>query len=259
MTFRFQLFSDIHLETFKSYPIIPKLADYLFLAGDIGIITYSNYEHFFNYCSKNWKKVFYVIGNHEYYNKKTYDTMNTKYKDFFAKYNNVHLLDNSSYELDEVVIIGSTLFSEINDTRELNDFNKIHEYNADKTRKILLTKRTYNELHEKSKEYLIEQINNQTKPMIIMTRFPPIQSNTSDKKYDTQPMYLKKYFASNILKDIMTKNCKENINKIKCWIFGHTHYSNDFTYGTVRLISNQVGYIDEIIKFDNEGLFTIDL
>ena len=33
---KFQLFSDIHLEFYKSFPKLPILTDYLFLAGDIG-------------------------------------------------------------------------------------------------------------------------------------------------------------------------------------------------------------------------------
>ena len=69
-TFTFQLFSDIHLELLKSskFPKIKPLTDYLFLAGDIGKINTPNYELFFDYCSQNWKKVFYVLGNHEFYN-----------------------------------------------------------------------------------------------------------------------------------------------------------------------------------------------
>ena len=110
---KFQLFSDIHLEFYKSFPKLPILTDYLFLAGDIGIITLPNYKDFFDYCSSHWKKTFYVLGNHEYYNKKTYDKMNQKYKDFFDKYDNIHLLDNNTFELDDIVIIGSTLWSNV--------------------------------------------------------------------------------------------------------------------------------------------------
>jgi hypothetical protein len=107
--FTFQLYSDIHLEFYKSFPKIKPTAEYLFLAGDIGIITQPNFTNFFDYCSENWKHVFYVLGNHEYYNKKSYSKLNTMYKTLFEKYNNIHLLDNSSYELDNIKIIGSTL------------------------------------------------------------------------------------------------------------------------------------------------------
>ena len=79
--FTFQLFSDIHLELLKSskFPKIKPLTDYLFLAGDIGKINTPNYEPFFDYCSENWKKVFYVLGNHEFYNSnKDFKTLNQK-------------------------------------------------------------------------------------------------------------------------------------------------------------------------------------
>jgi hypothetical protein len=47
--FKFQLFSDIHLEYYKSFPIIPKIEKYLILAGDIGKIDTNNYKSFFDY------------------------------------------------------------------------------------------------------------------------------------------------------------------------------------------------------------------
>jgi predicted phosphohydrolase len=252
MSFTFQLFSDIHLEFNKTYPKITPLSDYLFLAGDIGIITYDNFEYFFDYCSKNWKKVFYVLGNHEYYNKKTYNIMNEKYKYFFEKYDNIYLLDNSYYELDEIVIIGSTLWSEITDTFDLNDFTKIHEYDETKKRKYGLSKDTFNKLHSESVDFLIETINKFDKKIIIMTHFPPIREMTSDPKYEDQSENIKNYFASDILLD--TKINKKNII---CWIFGHTHYSTDFKLNKIRLISNQLGYTEEKCKFNFDGIFTV--
>ena len=46
---KFQLFSDIHLELCKNVPYIKPLADYLFLAGDIGNISKPNLKLFIDY------------------------------------------------------------------------------------------------------------------------------------------------------------------------------------------------------------------
>ena len=51
MTFKFQLFSDLHQEFIINYYKIPPKADYLILAGDIHNISKSNFKLFFNYVS----------------------------------------------------------------------------------------------------------------------------------------------------------------------------------------------------------------
>ncbi len=68
--FKFQLFSDIHLEFSKTFFKLPPLTNYLFLAGDIGKLSHLTFKPFFDYCSNNWKEIFYVLGNHEYYSSK---------------------------------------------------------------------------------------------------------------------------------------------------------------------------------------------
>ncbi len=252
--FVFQLFSDIHFEFSKSYPKIPQSTDYLFLAGDIGKLHIDHYKDFFDYCSKNWKHTFYVLGNHEYYSgTTTYDVLNKKYHDFFESYENVHLLDNSSFELDEYIIIGSTLWSKCNYDDSLNDFKSIKEYNDTKTRKYGLSIETFNKLYDDSAKYLIEEINKTTKKIIVMTHFPPLQGETSDPIYADDDGDIKNYFASNLLLD--DKINKENII---CWIYGHTHYSNDFYFDKIRMLSNQIGYSDEKCVFDGTGLFQIN-
>lgn len=75
MTTKLQYVSDIHLEThnnntstelFKT--ILKPSAPYLALCGDIGYPGAPLYESFLKYCSDNFEHVFYVAGNHEYYN-----------------------------------------------------------------------------------------------------------------------------------------------------------------------------------------------
>ena len=90
-----------------------------------------------------------------------------------------------------------------------------------------------------------------------MTHFPPLQEGTSSPAYSIQPLYLKNYFAwNNILKDLNLKN-------VPLWLSGHTHWSYDIMYtnNNTRLISNQLGYKQEIsyTNIVQDGLFEIDL
>lgn len=65
-----QIYSDIHLEFYNTFPKINKKAKYLILAGDIGRICDKNYKEFIDYCSKTWEQTIVILGNHEFYHKK---------------------------------------------------------------------------------------------------------------------------------------------------------------------------------------------
>jgi predicted phosphohydrolase len=268
--FRFQIFYDIHLEFFNSFPKIPPLTNYLFLAGDIGKLSGSNFKPFFDYCSDNWKKTFYVLGNHEYYSSnKTYDKLNEEYKEFFKNYSNVFLLDDSYYDLedgsDSYRIYGSTLWSSINSNQSLNDFNMIKMKN-DKNWTVPIDLEYFNSLYNNSAKKLFDQIkttnwegNSEPKNLIIMTHFPPIRKTDDQPNLTSHPMYqnqdesIKKYFANDFTNgylkvwDLTEKDLYSNV---KLWISGHTHYSYDFNYRT-RFIGNQLGYKSE---FEHTGI-----
>ena len=90
MMTKFQYISDIHLETHHNTSknifekILKPSAPYLVLCGDIGYPGAELYKPFLEYCSKNFERVFYIAGNHEFYN----DTKSIKYlktKQFIEK------------------------------------------------------------------------------------------------------------------------------------------------------------------------------
>jgi predicted phosphohydrolase len=257
-TFKFQLFSDIHSEfyntsVYKTLLKIPKLADYLILAGDIGNLDTPIYKEFFDYCSDNWKKVFYILGNHEYYNSnKPFIRLNEDYHIFIRQYPNVFLLDNSHYDVHyNLRIIGSTLWS--NPVFNQTSF-KIKEINNNINKKLKITDENFRELHKESVNYLTSEIVKNDKNLLVITHFPPTQKNSSHPKWKNEPQIVKDYVASNIVNDL-PKN-----HKIKRWIFGHTHFSTSIELDNIRLLSNQMGYPDEKdINMKKDGVFEIKL
>ena len=97
------------------------------------------------------------------------------------------------------------------------------------------------------------------KKVIVMTHFPPQQTNTSHKKYALQGKMMRNYFSH----PDGTLTQLQNTSNILCWISGHTHFSYDFiSPEDVRLISNQMGYIGEVTsgesRFKEDGLFEIE-
>ena len=252
---KIQIYSDIHLEFYKTFPKIEPLADILFLAGDIGKLHMDNYKEFFDYVSKNWKYCFYVLGNHEYYHsKKNFEKLNLEYKEFFKNYNNIHLLDRDYYILDDILIIGCTMWTKVDNNiiNIINDFQhiKIKENN----RTVKMNIETFNSLHQKDKDFLLNIIieNKSFSKIIILTHFPLIQENVSNPIYNNQPEYIKNYFSNNISLDI---NCFQRMYIIG----GHTHYSYNFKKDNITYISNQFGYKSELQNTNMKinGLFEI--
>lgn len=256
-----QLFSDLHLEFFNGtrFPRIPPRAQYLFLAGDIGNL-YKNPENFvafFDYCSENWKKVFYVAGNHEYYFNDGSPLQRDVYSEFFGEessraYDNVFYLNNTAVDLDnETRIYGATLWTPPQPSPSLNDYN--HMTPSDILNKSI-------EQRKKLREFLQEN----DKPAILITHFPPTQIGTSHPKFASQSIFLKNYFAWKpdlLLGDVPRKK----LENVKLWCSGHTHYSYNITMGcshggfgpavAIPCISNQVGYPREgDTGFDEDGI-----
>jgi len=102
----FQYISDLHLERHRRVPIIPALAEYLILAGDIGHPQTELYHEFLLQCSRQHSKVFMVFGNHEWDRGSPYP-----YTRLFPK--NVHVLENQTYTFPgaELTIVGCTLWT----------------------------------------------------------------------------------------------------------------------------------------------------
>jgi predicted MPP superfamily phosphohydrolase len=266
----FQLFSDIHSELWGCVPEMKPKSDYLFLAGNICQFKRQNFMPIIDFCSKNWKKTFYVPGNHEFWSPnymcKSFEEYEFEYKYFIEqKYKNVFFLnDQESHIENNLYVYGTTLWTRpTNITRkemlsEGNiDYNSIYFRCHEKNYNIPITTKYMQDLSDLQYNKLIKYINenssNLSKKIIIMTHFPPTQNNTM------MPSEVKSCFADNI-------NAWDNIldnlylDNIPLWISGHTHYSYNFLYkNKIRLLSNQMGFKNEFgeTRFSELGLFKL--
>lgn len=267
-----QIVSDIHLEyypdskydeptynnIFKS--IISPISEnnILILAGDIGYVNDKMWKEFMKYVSSNWRLVLYVLGNHEYYsNSNNMQKLFDMYDDFLSQYRNIQLLcrkkitininsgdgcDNGQHD-DEYEILGLTMWTK-NDyasIMEINDFKRIKIRDLKTKYTIPITLSHYNELHERDRCWLLENINTDNKPRnkktIIITHFPLIKEGTSHPKYYNQKQSIKNYYA-NDLHDDLVMMYKPTPHDQLIVISGHTHYNYDFVKDNIRYISN---------------------
>lgn len=248
---KLRYFSDLHLEFIEPNEIEqfirkipPGMDEICILAGDIGNPYYqSNYDVFMKFISKNFKKSFVITGNHEYYNKiKTIQETNDFLKRYFQTFNNISFLNNSLEYYETYCFIGTTLWSKItNPEYEINDVYKIPQFDY----------KQYNRLNMACVNFLEDALQHNNKCVVITHHVP--SGSLIDIKYKTQKMLpYNQWFYCNMDELIETKG-----NKIKCWLYGHTHTPSSNIINGIPFLCNPIGYPDENSKLDFEKTETI--
>ena len=235
---KIQYFSDLHIELMSEYDfqllcskISPK-CDTLVLAGDIGNPFHESYKLFLHMMSDYFKKVFIITGNHEYY-KNDMVKADHKVSEICNSRSNLSFLNNTTELYNGYRFIGTTLWTHISDPQYLiTDFSAINDMSVYR----------YNFLHEKSRLFLEESIDNSKKndeKTIVITHHLPLHELTHEKY---KLGFLAKYsqcFSADI-SDILEKQ-----NTIKSWFFGHTHTKTERTFYNIPFYCNPLGYDGE--------------
>lgn len=233
--------SDLHIERF--YPKVPNVFDIInkneikeniIFAGDVGRVEmFKQYCLFMIKCSKIFKQVILVPGNHEYYsvlklNMKEIDDMLSFMEKIIP---NLTVLRDNLFVSNEskYVFYGTTLFSQvpvnvniglpiyINNKPISNfQFNKLFIDKCIKLEKFI----------DKCKRCKFE--------LIVISHYSPTFKNTINEKYlvvENDRKYLYCSFLDNLL-------VKE---KVYMWIFGHTGRNSVFlSKGGTLVYSNQI-------------------
>lgn len=247
-----QIISDLHLEH-RDRPVhfedfIQPSADVIGLLGDIGSPYDTKLEDFIGWCAQRFKHVLYIPGNHEYYSKygEPHYVLHERLQIICQKFMNVHLLDNKTFVLDDVVFVGSTLWSDIPPSKDeflanyMNDFRLIfvapHQQMMPHHARIEFVK------NKAFLKKIIDDFQGHKKIVVLTHHAPsfhqtsaPIHSN-SDSRYA---------FASKL-------SCHHNPHAIRLWCCGHTHFNFHHKKEGYELISNQVGYAKSIAGYNRE-------
>ncbi|EGD95721.1 hypothetical protein TESG_08404 [Trichophyton tonsurans CBS 112818] len=243
MSPRIQVISDLHLEVNNEYRsfIIPPAAPFLVLAGDIGqLIDYHEYLHFLNTQCAQFKHVYLVLGNHEFYGLSRTEGLKlaTRLEQETQPHGKLSILNRHRAELPgfpNIVLLGCTLQSRIPSESvnavlsRIGDFQRILDWSiAD-----------HNAEHTQDTEWLAHQIKtikaekgNAT--VIVITHHAPCVQESSRPEQVDNPWTCS--FATELLDGTTV------FSQAQHWIFGHTHYTTSFIKEGVRLVSNQRGY-----------------
>ena len=250
--------SDLHLEFQDILLENTDNADVLVLAGDICTVKHFNshpemkksYQAFFQNCSEQFKHVVYVVGNHEHYNYQfNYTVADLKRK--LAHYENIHVLDNETFELEDKVFVGSTLWTDMNNECPLTmnaaafampDYRIVKYF--DGVNYMKYTPEQSVRENKRSVEYIKQVIRNSTdrdhyleKDVIVVTHHSPSHRSIAPEYKNEELM---NGAFHNQLDYLM-----ELADNIKLWIHGHTHTAFDYTIGITNVVCNPRGYPKE--------------
>ena len=258
------LASDIHLE-FGDLEFTNEGADILVLAGDI-MIAQNLYDHttesiqnsidqniklgnrqeeavkyrkFLEQASVQFKHVIMIAGNHEFYHGRWYRALDTMRHEC-NQFHNVYFLEDQVKEIDEVLFVGSTLWTDMN-KNEWHTKYQVKQGMSD-FKIIKNDQNGYRNLHpddvivrhSKSLEFIKNTIVNTSKKIVVVTHHAPSDMSVADcYKGD---ILMNGAYRSNLEDFIMDSN-------INLWCHGHTHFSFDYMLGNTRVVCNPRGYI----------------
>lgn len=237
---KIQVLSDLHLEVGPQYLsyTFPKTAPLLLLGGDIGrLADYDGYLKFLEAQVCRYKKVFLVLGNHEFYGLDHKDGLKTaqllQAEPTLA--DKLVLLHRARWDDPDsaLTILGCTLWSAIpNEAHSIvqsrvKDFERISKWGVER----------HNEVHAHEVAWLqdqVAQVPPHKRQLLVATHHAPSIHGTSRPEHTENPWTCA--FATNLAD-------QEGWDSVRVWVFGHTHYSTDFTCNGIRLVANQRGYV----------------
>lgn len=234
---RLHILSDLHLE-FAPFtpPSVP--ADVVVLAGDIhtgrngmkwALETFAD------------RPVIYVLGNHEFYGQKIQKLIAELKK--MTGGTNVHLLENESCTIGDVIFLGATLWtdfalngnpvaSEVVAQTGMNDYRRIRTLPAYRRLEPSETRR----FHMQSRKWLEDQVlGSPSRKLVVVTHHAPSPRSIPPTLVGDA---FNPAFASDLSPFIAASG-------VRLWVHGHIHRTSDYMVGETRVVANPRGYPTE--------------
>ena len=197
------------------------------------------YRNFLERASVQFKHVIMIAGNHEFYHGRWYKALDTMRHEC-NQFHNVYFLEDQVKEIDEVLFVGSTLWTDMN-KNEWHTKYQVKQGMSD-FKIIKNDQNGYRNLHpddvivrhSKSLEFIKNTIVNTSKKIVVVTHHAPSDMSVADcYKGD---ILMNGAYRSNLEDFIMDSN-------INLWCHGHTHFSFDYMLGNTRVVCNPRGYV----------------
>lgn len=256
---KLQLCSDLHLE-FEDITITNAGADALILSGDICVVAHltqnhngivrkatQRYTNFFDNVSREFEKVFYVMGNHEYYHG-NFDETYRILKLFLSAWPNITLLENEYEDWNGHRFIGTTLWTDMlkeDPIAKMTIKRGLNDYRCISIGSHTLQPEDTIEAHYRALKFIQDSMTYNT---IVIGHHAPSRLSLNEKY--RHEIYLNGAYYSELFDFI------EN-SGIKLWTHGHMHDTVQYTIGNTLVSCNPRGYRDENKQFNKDLIITV--
>ena len=247
---KIQIVSDLHLEFSDINIQNIEGADVLILGGDIMVASKVHkpeseygirFRDFLKRVSFQFPHVIYVMGNHEFYSDGKWVHSIEDMRAACGVHDNIYLLERDMKEIDGVVFVGGTLWTDMNkfDPMTLHAVrDMMNDYRAIRNDQMgyrNLKPADTVERHRETRDYIrqIVEMNRDKKCVVVGHHSPSFLSCHEQYKHD----YLMNGAYHSDLSEIMLDN-----PQIKLWTHGHTHHTFDYIIGETRVVCNPRGY-----------------
>jgi Icc-related predicted phosphoesterase len=215
------------------------------------------YREFFHHVIQEYDHVVYIPGNHEFYHGKYPDAIQWL-RDEIANYNNIHFLDQDHIEIDNVVFVGGTLWTDMNKNdpttmqlieNMMNDFRIIRNSQRNYARFSPLDTVVH---HRMTLEYIKNMVDSDTsKKYVVVGHHAPTPLSIHDK-YKNE-YYMNGGYHSDLSEFILDRP------QIALWTCGHMHDPHSYYMGETFVACNPRGYAGHDPNAANFKLRFIDL
>jgi hypothetical protein len=202
-------------------------------------------------CSKEYKNVIYIVGNHEHYNGDFQQTI-PHLKRSFDYLDNLHILDKEIVTIDDITFIGGTLWTDMNKedpstmisiSGMMNDFLKVSNGKLDNNsnKPFYRIKRLNPDDvvvdHKAMLEYIQTIVDGKYDQKFVVV------GHHAPSKLSTSPKYKDDYIMNGAYSSDLSEFILDH-PQIKMWTHGHMHDTFDYLLGSTRVVCNPRGYIN---------------
>lgn len=242
---KFLLFSDIHGATDYCHQ-----GDYsdvvLIIAGDYDESKRTRYKENLKKLAAAFKTVILVAGNHEYYGSSIKKT-DKALKDLEKEIENLKFLQNEAARIDDVLIVGSTLWTDFDNSSvltkldakmKMNDYKYIRNGPESEPWRKKLSVEDVEFMHYVAKNSIKKLVDTERQTcdndikIVVVTHHAPSFRSVADR------------FKNDSMNGCYCSNMDEYVEELNAnvWIHGHVHNSFDYNIGNTRVICNPRGY-----------------
>ena len=235
-TMNLQYASDLHLEFGSKVPfVISPEADALAFVGDIHTKPMSLRKFFHRLRRQGCKiPIFYVFGNHEIYGHE-FKAIKDEYVNCLMDV--VTILDNATGYVGDVRILGTTLYSDLNNPLDaICAAEVVTDFRVVRYEDHMITPVDWSREHAHSLGFLERELAKEYHPTVVLTHFvpsmqlvqPEFKHSRSNAAFHTELYWLMEKY------------------KPEVWIYGHNHEPHrDMCICDTHVLCNQWGYPHE--------------